>query len=530
MIIDANAIGNLEKLDADICIMGGGVAGIVLAHELLKGKKNVLLIESGNEAYDEKAQELYEAESVPAFFPGTSYSRLRLLGGSSNHWENSIERFDPIDFKKRDWIDNSGWPITYEEVLKFYPEAEAYCGVGNGRYDLPSWKRKFDCKDIFLNSSLFSTVFSVSPPSPTNFYDKYGEGLINSNNIKIIKNANVVGMEFDSERGKVTSILFKTFSGVDHTVRAKRFVMCLGGIENARMLLVFNEKYKNRLGNSFDNVGRYFMEHPTIRAADLLPFGDSVLDKAYSGVDDDQLKIRGAARAKLSESAQIKYHASNLRLYFNRQSKLELSSGISSSHIILDSLKGLSFSDNFGQHLVNVIKDIDQVAEALLRKEFDVSLFESANEFGGYQIVSMIEQTPDRNNRIRLGVDKDRLGIKKIKIDYRVTQEDKDRAWRTLELLSKDPGIQAIGRLRLLKERESQIWGSQLGFGQHHMGTTRMSHSEKTGVVDTSLKVFGTNNLYISGSSVFPTGGHVPPTLTIVAVTIRLARELMSAA
>ncbi|MFC1747509.1 GMC oxidoreductase [Pseudomonadota bacterium] len=528
MIIDTASLENTETYNADICIIGGGVAGIVLANEFLSDNKNIVLLESGDEFYEEETQELYQAQSIPENFPSPYVSRLRLLGGSSNHWENSTERFDPIDFKKREWVSDSGWPITYEELARYYPEAEEYCNVGANGYDFQFWKEKLNIKDMLSESKLFNSVVSKSSEYPTQFFDEYGEKLITSNKIRVIKNANAVDLIYNLETQEVSSLSFRsTRQDTLHTVNAKTFIMAMGGIENARMLLTLNEKYENRLGNQFDNVGRYFMEHPTIRAAHLLPLQENSLDPVYEGIMDDALHIRG--RASLSEAAQTEHQTNNMRMYFTKQAEIALSDGISSSHIVSDSLADTELPDDFGGHLVNIVKDIDHIAESFLKKKLDTSFFDSAYEFGGYQMISMIEQTPDRDNRVKLGDEKDQLGIKKVEIDFRVTQSDKDAAWKTLELLAQDPGIQSIGRIKLLKERESRIWASQLGFGQHHIGTTKMSDKPESGVVDPSLKVFGTKNLYITGSSVFPTGGHVPPTLTIVAISIKLARELRSA-
>ncbi len=164
--------------------------------------------------------------------------------------------------------------------------------------------------------------------------------------------------------------------------------------------------------------------------------------------------------------------------------------------------------------------------EAIARKKFDSSLFDSAKNIGGFEIPMMMEQTPSENNRIKLGTKKDSLGIPKMIIDYQVSDSDKNRLWRSLDIVAQEVGAQSLGRLKLLKERSNRIWGDQLGFSNHHMGTTRMSTSPKTGVVDLNQRVFGTENLYISGSSVFSTGGNVPPTLTIAAMTIRLAEHI----
>ncbi len=527
MLIDTKTIKEPETFQSDICIMGGGVAGITLAKELTDKKMNVILLDSGSENYDQETQDLYKAESKPESFPKPSSSRLRFLGGSSNHWENSVERFDPIDFQKREWVTDSGWPIEYDDVAAYYPKAELYCGVGNKGFDLKYWEQQLNFKDAFSASALFDTVVSKSAIPFTRFFQKHGEALIKHPDIKIIKNANVTDIEFKSDSQTVQSITFQTFNKLKHTVNAKIFIMCFGGIENARMLLSFNEKYNNVLGNQFDNVGRYFMEHPTIRAAQFFPL-KAKLNKVYTGIVDDSQVIHG--RCKLKESTQYQYQTNNLRLYFTEKSELDLSEGISSSHILSDSLKKNEIPDNFGSHLVNVLKDIDLISEKYLRKEFNDLYTDDVNKFAGYQLVSMIEQTPDKNNRITLGESRDALSLKQVKIDFRVTQSDKEAAWRSLDLLAQDPAIQALGRVRVLKQRESRIWGNQLGFGQHHIGTTKMSAKIETGVVDPTSKVYGTNNFYIAGSSVFPTGGHVPPTLTIVAMAIKLADELKRSA
>ena len=523
MLIDIKTVNEPQTFLADVCILGGGVAGIVLAKELSSKNINITVLDSGGETYEQKTQDLYKAESKPNVFPPPSSSRLRFLGGSSNHWENSVERFDPIDFKKREWVAQSGWPIDYEDVEKYYPEAEQYCGVGKEGFNLKHWEDKLNFKDIFFNSELLDTAISKSASPPTRFFEKYGEELTKQSNVTVLKNANITDIDFDTEKQSINSATFRAFNKPDCRIKAKIFIMCFGGIENARMLLTFNEKYNDKLGNQFDNVGRYFMEHPTIRAAHFYPLQNK-LNKVYAGILSDSYFIHG--RCKLKESTLYKNQTNNLRLYFKERSKLDLSHGISSSHILTDSLKKKEIPDDFGTHLVNVLKDIDLISETFLRKKFDTSFVDDADDFSGYQIVSMIEQTPDKNNRITLGNTRDLLNIKKINIDFKITETDKKSAWRSLELLAQDPILQSLGRVRLLKKRDSRIWDSQLGFGHHHMGTTRMSHTEKNGVVDSSSKVFGTKNFYIAGCSVFPTGGHVPPTLTIVAMAIKLANEI----
>jgi choline dehydrogenase-like flavoprotein len=520
-MIDANKPMTLDLHNADICIMGGGIAGITLARKLKNSRYKILLVESGDENYQQNVQNLYSADKKPELFPDPLSSRLRMLGGSSNHWENSTERLDPIDLTKRDWIPDSGWPIKYEELVKYYSEAELYCGLDDEGYDLKYWADEFNFEDKLNNSGTVNNAIVKSSFPFTRFFVKYGDELRKADNINIIVNANVLDIDIDS--GIIKSITISNLNGQHYNVKAKVFVMCFGGIENARMLLHFNTTNNNQLGNQYDNVGRYFMEHPTIRAANFFPF-EGELHRIYNGIQYNGQLIK--ARFKLTEGAQIQHKMNNLRLFLTKSSNIRLSEGVSSAHVVKDSLKNSELPDNFGNHLINIVKDIDIISELYLRKEFDTSLFDSVDEYGGYQFISMIEQSPNRNNRITLGDDVDQLKIRKINIEWTIQDNDKAMAWKSLEILAKDPVINEIGRIRILKENESRIWGNQLGFGHHHIGTTRMSDDITKGVVNSTLKVYGTNNLYISGSSVFPTGGHVPPTLTIVALTLRLADKI----
>jgi hypothetical protein len=510
-------------LSYDLCIVGGGVAGIVVANELAATGIKIALVESGGEQYHQATQDLYQANSTDFPFPNTSYSRLRFLGGSSNHWENNTSPLSESDFKKRDGINNSGWPIKYSDFVSYYKKAESYCGVGNDGYSLDSWITTSGMKDLVANSSKIETRIAKVSKSPTRFFEQYGDKLVNSENVEIITFSNIVDIEYNEDTKRVERAVFKTLKGNEFLISANRFVMCLGGIENARMLLHFNKKYRNKLGNESDSVGRYLMEHPTPRAAHLIAEKTAELD-LYLGYKDDYRSILGFV--SLTDKAVEENESINLRMPFIPQSNYILSDGISSSHIFRESLSNYNLPEDASSHAWNILSDIDMVIESIARKSFDMRLFDHASEIGGYDIPMMMEQTPDKGNRIILSNKRDKLGLAKIDVHYRVTDTDKQRLWRSLDICAKEIAMLGFGRIKTLKERSLRLWRDQLGFSQHHMGTTRMANSPSNGVVSENLKIFGTNNFYLSGSSVFPTGGSVPPTLTIVALSIRLAEHL----
>ena len=523
MLLDANQFDSAQILHADVCIVGAGVAGLVLAHELMSTGRKIVVVDAGGLAYSTESQDFYKAGKLPDSFPDTSVTRLRMLGGSSNHWENSTERFDPIDFERRDWVPDSGWPFSYDELNAHYRQAESYCGVGTDGYDFDFWAGLAESEDISQGSKDTETAIAKSALPPTQFYAKLSATLEAAENVTIVSNANIVDMRYSRVEAVVNALQFKSKLEEKHEIRAGTFCLCAGGIENARLMLAFNETFENTLGNLDDNVGRYFMEHPVLRAAHFYPLNCARLPVAFNGFVNQNRYVR--YRLKITEAALKKHRTNNLRLYLIPQGELVMSHGVASSHVLKDSLQSGEWPSQFGQHLVNVLTDLDSIV-ASLRKGAGSYQASAGPDFAGYQVISMIEQTPDRNNRVRLGDVRDAHGSKRIEIDWRVSQLDRDLAWKTLQLLSTDRALNRRGRFRLLHERESRIWGSQMGFSAHHMGTTRMSDSKKLGVVDADCRVFGVKNLYISGSSTFPTGGHVPPTLTIVAMAIRLARKL----
>jgi choline dehydrogenase-like flavoprotein len=445
------------------------------------------------------------------------------MGGSSNHWENNTSQFQPIDFKYREWVPHSGWPISFEDVEPYYEKAQEYCGVDADSYDVQHWSDKLNKNDILQKSEILETQMAKGAAIPTRFFHIHGKNLQKQSNLTIFTNTSALDISYNKTTEDVNKILCKTFTNKEITINARYFVLALGGIENARFLLFANEKYNNNIGNQGDAVGRYFMEHPTVRGAQFFVDEKTKMDLYQPNLDGNKY-VTGFQ--SLTENALVSHQTTNLRIPFIKASEFEMSNGISSSHILGEYISNFEIPDQFGQHLFNVISDSGMVAEGIARKKFDTKLFDYASEFSGYNTVMMIEQTPNPLNRITLGKSKDKFGQRRVKIDYQIFEEDKQFLWKSLEAVAQEYGAESIGRVKILKERESRLWTSQLGFCQHHMGTTRMAKTSENGVVDENQRVFGTNNFFVSGSSVFTTGSHVPPTLTICALSIRLADHI----
>lgn len=521
MLISTLDLYKEEKWEADVCVMGAGAAGITLANEFLKKGLTVCILEAGCEKPDHDVQKYASAKNVSSPYPNPSNSRVRMLGGTSNHWANNTSPLSPIDFEKRDGLPRSGWPIKFQDLEGYYELAAEYCGTGRDGYDLDSWHEKFGISPTIKTSGKLKLNIAKAAVPPTRFYKSHGAELVNSDNVKLIKFAQVTDLEMDIN-GVVNKAIISSPAGKIHKVEASEFIMAFGGLENARMLIHFNNKNKNRMGNKYDNVGRNFMDHPTLRAAHIYTTDPSKFSM-FKGEMTPDYKRFVLNFFELSENVLKEKQLTNLRLPLDEANREQLSHGISSFHLLKEKLSGKNISGDVASHITKMVMDIDVVANTISKKVRDREIIESAHDFAGFQVPLMMEQTAHRDNRVYLSNKNDRYGIPKLSIDWKVHKEDRDRLWRGLDVFSSEIGALGLGRVRSLKERESRLFGDQIGFGHHHMGTTRMSDSVEDGVVDSEQRVFGVKNLSIAGCSVFPTGGHVPPTLTIVAMSIRLA-------
>lgn len=523
MFYDGRQIESGSRLEYDVCIIGGGPAGITLAHALKDSGKRVAIIESGDRYYDEDIQSLYNGINVNPVFPDPSISRVRALGGASNHWGGSCNEFDEIDFSHRSWINNSGWPITKAELQPYYGRAKTYCEIPNESFSAEYWASKTDLKLFPSNQNVRSSMSFRSPP--TNFGEVWANQFESSQLISVFLFSNAHIVDFDEKKQKIRSLEVKSWGGSSFHIDADIFVLAMGGIENARMLLHWNNQNENRLGNQHGLVGRYFMDHPTVKSAFLLPTVGQHSFDFYRPLKYGKSQFFGFLQ--FSDQALRQNEITNMKLAMIPADHYFLSEAIISAHSISHSAKQLKLPRYLFRHMRNIFADFDMLLEAASRSYRGEHLFDYSDDFAGYFFDAMMEQEPNPDSRITLSQSRtDRLGVPEVEIDWRLTSADKDRVWKAMDVLANYFGETAIGRLRTRRHQPVHVWELQMGFGSHHMGTTRMAGSERSGVVDADMKVFGTDNVFMAGSSVFPTSSHVPPTLTIVALSLRLAERL----
>ena len=526
MIIDSRRIASASRLETDICIVGAGAAGITMAQKFHDKSLRVALLESGGWTYEQPTQSLYRGENVGLNYLPLDATRLRYFGGTTNHWEGQSVRLDAIDFANRDWVPNSGWPISLDHLNPYYPEAEAICELGSEPYDGSYWSKQSGSPELPYNPELFRTlVFRHSPP--VRFGVKYRDVLAKSANVDVYLYANVTALATNDTGERIREVTITCLDGATFTMAARLFVLACGAIENCRLLLLPNKTHPEGIGNRFGNVGRYFMEHPNYLSGseDIAWLSHQPLPRLYHV----PTKVNGRSiksNIVLTEKAQEQYQLLNFSFFFT--TKLTSIPGIDSIKDILQSTKKAGLPKDLGFHIANMITDFDVILDTAYKR-----LSKAKTPLIGSQrhrrlsVIYRFEHAPNPQSRVLLSDERDALGLPKVKLRLQTG----DLEFRTLDrlrtFLAAELGSMGLGRLQAQPLGQEPDWQSHLGYQFHQLGGTRMRDDPRQGVTNADCRLHDVVNLYMAGGSVFPTGGHANPTLTIVALALRLADHLM---
>lgn len=516
MLNDARAVEKNRTIKTDVCIIGAGAAGITIAREFIGQKFQVCLLESGGEAYDEKTQSLYSGVNSGHPYYQLDECRLRWLGGTTNHWAGDCRPLDEIDFETRSWVSYSGWPFSKAHLNPFYERAQSICQLGPFSYEARDWENPEENFTIppFGGDQVLTTIYQESPP--TRFGLVYRDELQCAENLATYLYANVLELETDQTGRTVTRLSVATLDGNKWFMEAKRFILAVGGIENPRLLLNSNKVFPPGLGNHHDLVGRFFMEHPEYWSGIVLPLAPYSLKMLSHKSRKNNVPVWGALTLK--EGVLRKEKLMNFSTTLRYVDTVPL--GIKSfSQMKNDVLEG-NVPDQLLEHLRNVIVDIDDIAHATYRKIFksDAPLFPKTLKF-----FNRTEQSPNPDSRVLLGEERDDLGKRRVRLHWKLNPMDLYSVKKGHEIMAKEFGRAGLGRIKVELDDHESIWPPTLRGEYHHMGTTRMHNDPKQGVVDGNCRVHGISNLFVAGSSVFPTSGYANPTLTIVALALRLA-------
>ncbi len=534
MIDDARNVSDGATLETEVCIIGAGAAGITLAREFRNSPFRVLLLEGGGEMFSAQSQAIYRGKNIGhAYYPLHS-SRLRYLGGTTNHWGGMSIPFDPIDFEPRDWVPHSGWPIDHASLDGFITRAHEVCEIGPVTYSEEYWApRRGKPPFPIRGGDLIPRIAQFSPP--TRFGTRYRADLEGAQRLRTLLGANVVEIVANPEGRLIESVRVATFEGTRFSVRAVVFIVATGAIENARLLLVSRSVHENGVGNHHDAVGRYFMERVNCRSGVLVPTNPESVSPFFKQDRIGAMGVNGYLGTSPEWQTRERVLNSSVHLRGLRSLEVpEVDGARAALRRIRDSLKEGEIPDDLAGDVWLVLQDLDDlVAESWdrWRGGADAPPHSGSESATGHpvslEVWHDVEPAPNPSSRVKLAEDRDALGMLRIDLDWRLTPDlEGATIRRALALLAEEAGRMGVGRVRMEIDAEGDAWVPDVVGSFHQMGTTRMSADPKLGVVNSDCRVHGLANLYVAGSSVFSTAGQANPTLCLLALTLRLADHI----
>jgi choline dehydrogenase-like flavoprotein len=548
VISDLVELSAHQSLESEVCIIGGGAAGITIAQALIGRGIDVLLLEAGGLKPEPRTQQLYAGEvSEERLHSPPDRYRQRRFGGTTTIWGGRCMPFDAIDFERRDYVPHSGWPFGIETLLPYYPEANRLCEAGRFAYlaseafqtALPPLMAGFDSPD-------FSTDSLERFSCPTDFGRRYRGRLAADARIRVLLHANVTSIRLEENGESVSELLVRDLGGKTVSVRARHFVLAAGGLEIARLLLSNRDVQPQGIGNDYGVVGRYYMCHIAGTIGRIKIDGPTTNVSYSYNVSDEGVYCR--RRIALRAEAQRVQRLGNFvaRLHHPRISDPAHHNAVLSSLFLAKFAIPYEYGrrlhggdsaslGNWLRHIRNVAAtplDAAAFAWQMLRerkfaeRKFPSIIIRSRRNL--YSLDFHAEQQPNPSSRVQLSDRVDEFGVPQLKIDWRYTAGDVDTVSRSLALLASAFRRSRVGTFEYDPEEVEAEMTRYGAYGGHHIGTARMGSDPHMSVVNADCRVHGVRNLYVASAATFPTSSQANPTLTIVAMALRLATHLVA--
>ena len=529
MFIDARAHGEAQSFSTTICIVGGGVAGIALALNLARQQIDVCVLESGGFDADPATDDLYCGDNIGIPYAFDCNYRSRFLGGSSNCWAGYNRQMEPLDFVTRSWVPYSGWPLTAAELQPYYARTHELLQLGPECFDAEFWGAAISHPRVrrapFDGKRVVDSFIQFSPPARMG--KVYRHELEHNPYICVFLHANVVNIASNANADAVTQVDVKTLTGRCFAVQARYFVLAAGGIENARLLLASNRTQATGLGNGNDLVGRFFMDHPRLHT------GVVKLRKPFRGNMLYDIKYQDKSRIVYAHNTSVAAHfvltpetlaAEELlhaRVWLRSVFIGEDTAAVAAMHRFMLTFRGAQRNLQPWPDLLTILRDpLSAIGYRLACKLPVRPLLRGIR----YEVIA--EPDPNPANRVTLSQRKAALGMPRVTVDWHLGPLVRKTYERTLAIVSEELARAGVADAVLSTPICADDWDQHVESTWHHMGTTRMHESPAHGVVDRNCKMHHVHNLYVAGSSVFPTGGGNFPTMTLAALALRLGDHL----
>jgi GMC oxidoreductase len=558
LLSDARHISPGTVLRCDVCIVGAGAAGITTALELAIPDINTLLLEAGGLRQTKGSQATLREGSDPVLpmptlggtkgtHPPLDTVRQRRLGGTTGSWGGRCIPLDPIDFEQREYLADSGWPVTRSDLDPYYRRAQSYCEVKAFEYSrdlaLPGGP------NFLLHGDMHSALTDdklLRYSRPTDFGKRYRGRLDRSRHTRVLYHANVLRVELDPGGTEVSRAVVATAPGREFLVEARIFILAGGGLETTRLVLASRRHSQKPMGDGDASIGHYYMTHldgfvgslrfsgPDPRPAYSFELShDGVYCRRLICLNDQTLRNEGllnfSAVLYMPDPEDATHGDGLLSAYaLAKRTLYRARLGFKSRRFGMDRVAPFTV----WPHARNIARDPGHLvgfgvtwAKDRWFADRKLPAFLIRPKSGEYRFLFSAEQSPSHSNMVGLSADQDGFGVPRLTVRWRVSSDDHASVVRALALVGSEIRRLGIGTTSAPSspdELADAIGGGFLG-GTHAMGTLRMSSSPRVGVVDQQCRLHGIRNLFVASSAVFPTGGFAAPTLTIVALAIRIA-------
>lgn len=554
MFLDARVAETPDRMVTDVAIVGSGAAGLALAARLLTAGVETLVLESGGEKFDQAGQEFYRAASIAPDNHGPVHLfRRRAYGGTTAIWGGRCIPFDPIDFEDRPWLPHASWPISYQTVADYYPDALAMCDAGEPEF----------AADAALGEGAGPLVNGLEDPDvvldrierfskPTHLGRKYRALMASHPKARLLLNAAAVEVLTSPGGGVARGLRVRTAEGRELTVEARRVVLAAGALETPRLLLASNRQRACGLGNEQDLVGRFYQGHLEGEVGEIRFLRPRSQVRISYEQSHDGVYCR--RYIWLSPEAQRREKLGGLILRPHHPKIVDPMHGdpvLSAMYLVKDLIvpeyaRSLTSTERaaraefrggragfYAAHVRNVVLGSPKLGlfavDWLRRRNLAQRKLPSVvltNAASTYALDVNAEQTPNRDSRIGITGECDAYGLPRLAIDWRTRAQDREMIVRSIELIKASFESRGVAEVRLPDEGLAEKVEQCTRVGGHHIGTARMAAAPSDGVVDADCAVFGTANLYVAGAATFPTSGFANPTLTLIALALRLGDHL----
>jgi choline dehydrogenase-like flavoprotein len=496
---------------ADVCIVGAGAVGIVLALELSRLGKSVILLEGGGRLPEEAAQTLLQGHADALHHRGLHQGRARTLGGTTTLWGGQILELDELDFQSRPWIKESGWPFLRTELQPYYQRALELEGLASSIHsDAAVWQAVGAARPQLENLNAYVSRWCPEP----NFARLHRQALEGHPNLCVWLHANAVELLMEGERA--AGIRCRTLTGQQAVFKASQYAFCLGAIESSRFFLQPREG--DLPWNQSGLLGHHFQDHIDCDAATVTPLNRKLFHDGF-----DAIFIKGYKynpKVKLDEETQRTHELLNAGATFYS------SAGEEDSLAEVKRTAKHLLRGRFNELSVAQLLQLTSRAGTLSRHAWRYGMQHRAWHDPAAPLKMRVhcEQQPDSASTISLSDERDALGMLRPRISWKISPLElktirsfvsiATHALRDLATITPHPDL----------DRDSFIAQCQDSF--HHMGGMRMHSSPHSGVVTPDLRLHNTRNVYVCSSATYPTSGYSNPTHTLLALAVRLARHL----